>query len=71
VRQEEDAMDRSQRKLVYTVSEAADELGISRSNAYELVARGVLAHVRPGRRVVVPKRAVLELLESPPATPAA
>lgn len=64
-------MEGSQATLVYTVSQAADLLGISRSHAYELVARGQLAHVRLGRRVVVPKHAVLELLNAPTATPAA
>jgi excisionase family DNA binding protein len=48
---------------VWTVSEAAVLLGVSRAHAYELVARGQLRHVRLGRRVVVPKRAVDELLE--------
>jgi excisionase family DNA binding protein len=48
---------------VWTVSEAAVLLGVSRAHAYELVARGQLRHVRLGRRVVVPKRAVDGLLE--------
>ena len=48
---------------VWTVSEAAVLLGVSQAHAYELVARGQLRHVRLGRRVVVPKRAVDELLE--------
>jgi excisionase family DNA binding protein len=50
-------------RLVYTVVEAADLLGISRSHAYEMIARNELAHVRLGRRVLVPKRAVLALLD--------
>jgi excisionase family DNA binding protein len=49
---------------VWTVSEAAVLLGVSRAHAYELVARGQLRHVRLGRRVVIPKRAVDELLEA-------
>jgi excisionase family DNA binding protein len=52
---------------VWTVSEAAVLLGVSRAHAYELVARGQLRHVRLGRRVVIPKRAVDELLEARPA----
>lgn len=52
---------------VWTVSEAAVLLGVSRAHAYELVARGQLRHVRLGRRVVVPKRAIDELLEARPA----
>ena len=49
---------------VWTVSEAAELLGVSRAHAYDLVARGQLRHVRLGRRVVIPKRAVDELLEA-------
>ena len=50
--------------LVLTVGEAARLLGISRAHAYELVARGELAHIRLGRRVVVPRRAINELIEN-------
>jgi excisionase family DNA binding protein len=58
-------MDTAQDRLVYTVVEAAGLLGISRSHAYELVARGDLAHVRLGRRVVVPKVAIDALVRGP------
>lgn len=56
---------RSAEARVWTVSEAAVLLGISRAHAYELVARNVLRHVRLGRRVVIPKNAVDELLDHP------
>jgi excisionase family DNA binding protein len=49
-------------RLVLTVAEAGALLGISRALAYELVARGELPSLRLGRRLVVPKRALLELL---------
>jgi len=49
-------------RLVMTVAEAACALGISRAFAYELVARGEMPHVRFGRRIVVPVRAIDELL---------
>lgn len=49
-------------RLALTVTEAASLLGISRALAYELVARGELPSIRLGRRLVVPKVAVLELL---------
>ena len=48
--------------LVYTVGEVAGLLGISRTLAYELVARGALAHVRLGRRIVIPRHALEQLL---------
>ena len=43
---------------VLTVSQAALALGISRTLAYELVARRELPSVRLGRRIVVPRREV-------------
>jgi excisionase family DNA binding protein len=51
-------------RLVLTVAEAGELLGLSRAFAYELVARGELPVVRFGRRIVVPKAALLELLGS-------
>ena len=49
-------------RLVLSVTEAAGVLGISRALAYELVARGELPAVHLGRRLLVPKTALLELL---------
>jgi excisionase family DNA binding protein len=49
-------------RLALTVTEAASVLGISRALAYELVARGELPSIRLGRRLVVPKVALLEML---------
>lgn len=51
-------------KEVLTVSEAAEALGISRSLAYELVARQELPSLRLGRRIVVPRQVVELLLAS-------
>jgi excisionase family DNA binding protein len=47
-----------------TVSETATVLGISRSSAYECVRLGSIPSIRLGRRIVVPRRAVDELLAS-------
>ena len=52
-------------RLVFTVVETAELLGISRTHAYELVARGDLVHVRLGRRIVVPRHAIDKLLGTP------
>jgi excisionase family DNA binding protein len=57
-------------RLVLTVSEAAAILGISRSHAYDLVARRVLPSRRLGRRIVIPRDALLRFLDGP-AEPAA
>jgi excisionase family DNA binding protein len=54
---------RADERLVYTVSEAAALLGISRAHGYDLVARGEIPHLRLGRRVVVPKRVIEDLLD--------
>ncbi len=49
-------------RLVYTVAEAGELLGISRAFAYELVARGELPVIWLGRRRLVPKVALLALV---------
>ena len=51
-------------RLAIAVEEAAHLLGISRSLAYELCARGELPTIRLGRRLVVPKRALFEMIEN-------
>jgi excisionase family DNA binding protein len=61
-------------RLVYTVAEAGELLGISRAFAYELVARGDLPVICLGRRRLVPKAALLALVgqcqvEEPRAIP--
>jgi len=50
--------------LALSVVDAARMLGISRTLAYEAVARGELPSVRVGRRIVVPRRALHEFLET-------
>lgn len=56
--------------LTLTVSEAAHVLGISRTTAYECVRTGQLRAVRLGRRLVVPRDAITELLAAPaPSAP--
>lgn len=49
-------------RLVFTVEEAAQLLGISRSFAYEAVQRGEIPSMRIGRRVLVPKAALERFL---------
>ena len=52
-------------KITYTVTEAAELLGISRSSAYECVRRGEIPSLTLGRRVVIPCRAFEALLDRP------
>ena len=58
-------MDRPKR-MVLSVAEAAEVLGISRSLAYDLVARGELPARRFGGRIVVLLRPLQRLLEDEP-----
>jgi excisionase family DNA binding protein len=49
-------------KWCISVPEAAELLGISRNNAYELVKRGELPSVRFGKRILIPKISLKERL---------
>ena len=48
--------------MTLSIDEAAAVLGISRALAYELVRRGELPQLRLGRRVLVPRRALEDLI---------
>ena len=50
-------------KLVLTVQETAEALGVSDDLVYELTAQGVLPCLHLGRRKVIPRRAVDLLIE--------
>ena len=62
-------MNKQPPKRTYTVEEAARELGISRSTAYECVRTGELPCLRFRSRIVVPA-AVLDQMLSAPASSA-
>ncbi|MDQ1492830.1 MAG: Helix-turn-helix domain [Actinomycetota bacterium] len=57
-------MEAARSRLTCTVSEMAGMLGISRSKAYSFVRTGEVKAIRIGRRVVVPRRVIYELLGS-------
>jgi excisionase family DNA binding protein len=50
-------------RLTWTITEAAQVLGISRATAYEAAHRGELPVRLIGRRMLVPRVALLRLLE--------
>ena len=50
-------------RRTYTVDEAAAQIGISRSFAYELVKTGRIRAIPLGRRVVIPKRWLDEFID--------
>jgi excisionase family DNA binding protein len=49
-------------RLTLTVPEVAEALGISRMSAYTAVRAGVIPSIRIGRRVLVPRAALAQLL---------
>ena len=56
-------------RVTYTVEEAATLLGISRGSAYNLIRTGELNALRMGRRLVVPRIVLEELLGCVPPPP--
>lgn len=56
-------------RLTLTVDEAAQRLGISRAFAYEAVRRGEIPHIKIGKRILVPKVALENLLASATRSP--
>lgn len=49
-------------RLVYSVAEAAEVLGVSTAHLYRMVAKGTMPCVRLGNRVVVPIHAIEEMM---------
>jgi excisionase family DNA binding protein len=49
-------------RLTLSVEEAAQLLGISRAHAYELAQRGEIPVIRLGRRILVPRVALGEMM---------
>lgn len=54
----------SKGSLVLDVPEAGRLLNLSRATAYALAAAGVIPTIRLGKRLVVPRKALEELLAS-------
>jgi excisionase family DNA binding protein len=55
-------MNTEQEKLVMTVKEAGQRLGISRPHAYKMAREGQLPVLHLGRRLLVPKAALEKML---------
>ena len=56
-------------RRTFTVPEAARLLGIGRSAAYDAARRGELPTLRIGRRILVPRAALEQLLSLSCSTP--
>ena len=50
-------------RLVYTVAEAGKLLGLSRNLTYESIRMGQIPSIRVGRRILIPRAALIRLLE--------
>jgi excisionase family DNA binding protein len=57
-------------RLTFTVDEAAAILGIGRNTAYEAIRRREIPSVRFGRRLLVPRNALENLLAAATRQPA-
>jgi excisionase family DNA binding protein len=55
-------------RLLLTVSEAAETLGVSRSHLYNLIQQGHLPTIRLGASVRIPRRWLEEFVEAEVAT---
>ena len=64
-------IDELRQRPTVNVPTAAEVLGISRTHAYEAVKNGTIQVVRVGRRLCVPTRVLLALLEGTSQTRAA
>ena len=53
---------RRESQRTFSVSEAAEKLGVSRNLAYEAIKAGQIPHVRIGRRILVPEAALERML---------
>lgn len=56
-------MPNSELPLVLTPMETAKLLRIGRGTVYEQIRSGRIAHLRLGRRILVPRAALLKMLE--------
>jgi len=50
-------------RLTLSVTEAAKVLGISRNTAYELVRQEQIPYIRFGKRILIPRKRLVAMLE--------
>jgi excisionase family DNA binding protein len=51
------------KSLVYSVMDAAKLLGISKGNAYSLAQTGQIPCIRWGKRILIPRMALMKMME--------
>ena len=54
----------STKRGTYSVDDAADRLGVSRSTVYEAIKRGDIPSIKIGKRIVVPITPLEQLIAS-------
>lgn len=54
--------ERRAERLTLSVPEAADLLGLSRASAYQAIRGGLIPSIRVGKRIVVPRAALMQFL---------
>lgn len=62
-RTEGEGENRPVQRLTYSVDEAAELLGISRTLAYEAIRKGEIPHIKIGKRILIPQSALKNLLQ--------
>jgi excisionase family DNA binding protein len=50
-------------KLLYTIREVEDVLGVSRATVYNLIERGDLRRVKVGKSARIPRTSIVEYVE--------
>jgi excisionase family DNA binding protein len=53
-----------EKRLTLTVKETAELLGISRNGVYEAVRTGQIPSIKFGRRIIIPYKAVISMLDA-------
>ena len=56
-------MDTEHERLIFSVREVAKLLGLSKASTYEAVRIGSIPSLKVGRRILIPKVALQELLD--------
>ena len=56
----------SNERLVFTVEEARRLIGLSRGLMYDAIHRGEIPSMRIGRRILIPRAALQQMLEGKP-----
>jgi len=57
-------MEETNERLTVTVREAAKLIGVSHVSLFNAINRGEFAHIRIGRRILIPRAALEKMLEN-------